>query len=89
MLIKYVHTNIIAKNWKKLADFYTKIFDCKTILPERKLSGDWLEKGTGVKNASLKGVYLLLSGHGESGPTLEIFQYNSYFDQKLPLRLCV
>jgi len=75
MSIKYVHTNIIAKNWKLLSDFYIKVFDCKPVPPERNLKGDWLEKGTCVKNASLQGVHLLLPGYDKGGPTLEIFQY--------------
>jgi len=73
--MKYVHTNIIAKNWKFLSDFYIKVFNCKPVPPERNLEGDWLEKGTGVKNASLQGVHLLLPGFEKDGPTLEIFQY--------------
>jgi len=43
--------------------------------PERKLSGDWLDQATGLSKAELEGVHLLLPGHGDSGPTLEIFSY--------------
>jgi len=43
--------------------------------PERKLSGEWLDRATGLSNAHLEGVHLLLPGHGENGPTLEIFTY--------------
>jgi predicted enzyme related to lactoylglutathione lyase len=74
--MKYVHTNIIARDWKLLADFYIKVFECKPVLPERDIKGDWLEKGTGVKNASLRGIHLLLPGFDNDGPTLEIFQYH-------------
>ncbi len=77
MPTKYVHTNIISKNWKSLADFYIKIFDCKTFLPETKLSGEFLDKGTGLNGASLKGTALLLPGYEKSGPTLEIFEYET------------
>jgi len=73
--MKYVHTNIIAKDWKRLADFYIKVFECKPVLPERDIKGDWLEKGTGIKNASLHGIHLLLPGYDDNGPALEIFQY--------------
>lgn len=73
--MKYAHTNIIAKDWRRLAEFYTKVFNCTFSPPERDLSGDWLDKGTGLKNASLKGCHLLLPGHGDQGPTLEIFTY--------------
>jgi predicted enzyme related to lactoylglutathione lyase len=30
--IKYVHTNIIAKNREKLAGFYIDVFNCKPVL---------------------------------------------------------
>jgi len=81
-MIRYAHTNIVSKNWKKLVEFYVDTFDCKIIPPVRKQSGEWLEKGTGVKNASLEGAHLLLPGHGENGPTLEIYQYGKVEDQE-------
>lgn len=74
-MIHYAHTNIITDNWKRLAEFYIKVFGCIPSGPERDLKGDWLSKGTGVENAEIKGIHLLLPGHGENGPTLEIFQY--------------
>jgi catechol 2,3-dioxygenase-like lactoylglutathione lyase family enzyme len=73
--MKYVHTNIISNNWRKLAQFYIDVFECIPVPPERKLSGKWLEKGTGLKGADLEGVHLRLPGYGDNGPTLEIFQY--------------
>jgi catechol 2,3-dioxygenase-like lactoylglutathione lyase family enzyme len=75
MKIKYGHTNIITKDWKRLADFYRIVFECIPVSPERNLKGEWLNKGTGIKNAQLQGIHLRLPGHGESGPTLEIYQY--------------
>jgi predicted enzyme related to lactoylglutathione lyase len=83
--LKYVHTNIIAKNWRLLSDFYIKVFECKPVPPERNLKGDWLENGTGVKNASLQGVHLLLPGFDKDGPTLEIFQYQENEDKPNPV----
>ena len=74
--MKYIHTNIISKNWKKLADFYIEVFKCVPLKPERDLHGEWLAKATGVPNAALKGIHLLLPGYGKEGPTIEIFQYN-------------
>jgi len=73
--MKYVHTNIVARDWKKLAAFYQAVFGCTVKPPERDLSGDWLDQATGLRQAALKGVHLLLPGHGEAGPTLEIFSY--------------
>ena len=79
--MKYVHTNIIARDWKLLTNFYINTFQCKLVPPIRKQSGKWLEDGTGLKNASLEGAHLLLPGHGEFGPTLEIYSYKNIDDQ--------
>ena len=73
--MRFAHTNIAAKNWKTLSDFYIHVFDCKIKPPQRKLSGAWLDRATGLRNAMLEGVHLLLPGHGDDGPTLEIFSY--------------
>jgi len=75
-MIKFAHTNIVANDWKKLSQFYQDVFDCETVYPDRDLRGDWIDNATALKNAHIKGVHLRLPGHGNSGPTLEIFQYN-------------
>ena len=69
--MRFAHTNIVCINWKELTDFYVKTFNCKILPPVRNQSGEWLDKGTGLKNAKLEGAHLLLPGYGESGPTLE------------------
>jgi predicted enzyme related to lactoylglutathione lyase len=73
---RYVHTNIVAHDWKRLARFYEEVFGCTVVPPERNLSGPWLEKATGVPGAQIEGIQLRLPGHGNEGPTLEIFQYS-------------
>jgi predicted enzyme related to lactoylglutathione lyase len=73
---RFVHTNLIAQDWKKLAQFYERVFGCTPVPPERNLAGQWLEDGTGVAGARTHGVHLRLPGYGAEGPTLEIFQYN-------------
>jgi hypothetical protein len=73
--MKYVHTNLFAKSWRLLSDFYIKVFDCEPLPPERDLKGEYLGKATGVKNAALREIHLLLPGFGKDGPSLEIFQY--------------
>ena len=80
MSIRYTHTNIISRDWKKLAAFYEKVFGCVPVPPLRDQNGEWLSKGTGVKNAHLQGMHLRLPGYGEAGPTLEIYQYDEVMD---------
>jgi predicted enzyme related to lactoylglutathione lyase len=75
MKVKFVHTNIVARDWKSLADFYVKVFGCKPKPPIRNLKGDWLDSATSIKGAAVHGVHLLLPGYGSDGPTLEIFEY--------------
>ena len=77
MKAKYVHTNLIADDWRSLADFYQKVFGCVPVPPERDLQGEKLEAGTGISGAHLRGVHLRLPGYGENGPTLEIFSYET------------
>lgn len=74
--MRYVHTNIISNDWKKLSKFYIEVFGCKLLPPARKQEGPWLEKGTGLPKAKLEGGHLLLPGWGANGPTLEIHQYS-------------
>ncbi len=79
--IKYVHTNLIAHDWKRLVDFYTHVFDCTLVPPERDLSGQWLDDATSVPHARIRGAHLRLPGYGDAGPTLEIFQYDSELEK--------
>ncbi len=83
MKATFVHVNLIARDWKGLARFYRETFGCVPVPPERHLSGKWLDEGTGVENAELKGVHLRLPGYDESGPTLEIFQYSEVIERPL------
>lgn len=77
MKIRYVHTNIIAKDWKKVSLFYQRVFGCRPVPPQRDLSGEWLDGLTGLQNAHIMGEHLALPGYSEHLPTLEIFSYDS------------
>jgi predicted enzyme related to lactoylglutathione lyase len=84
MKATYKHTNIIARDWNRLADFYEQVFGCVRVPPERHLGGEWLAKGTGVKNAQFSGVHLALPGCKAPGPTLEIYQYDQNQEKPSP-----
>lgn len=77
MATRYAHTNLIARDWKRLAGFYQDVFGCVPVPPERDLAGEWLDRATAVAGARITGMHLRLPGFGEDGPTLEIFQYES------------
>ncbi len=78
---RYAHTNLIARDWHALADFYQRVFGCVPVPPERDLSGPSMEAGTGLPGAHLRGMHLRLPGYGDTGPTLEIFNYTALEDR--------
>lgn len=75
--IRYAHTNLIAKDWHRLLDFYTRLFECVPVSSERDHHGPKFEALTNRPNARARGRHLRLPGHGDNGPTLEIFQYEN------------
>lgn len=79
-MIRYTHTNLIAKDAAKLIEFYQKALDCRSIGETRNLTGDWLDRLTGIPNAHLTGEHLALPGYEGHGPTLEIFTYDRVED---------
>ncbi len=72
---RYVHTNLIARDWRTLSLFYQNLFGCVPVPPERHYEGPDLERGTGVPGTELHGQHLRLPGYGDDGPTLEIYSY--------------
>jgi len=80
MQSRFAHVNLIAKDWRLLARFYQQVFGCVPVPPARELEGDLLERATGVQGAAIRGSHLRLPGHGEHGPTLEIFEYGHSLD---------
>jgi len=81
ILARYVHTNLIARDWRALAHFYQQVFGCEPVPPEREFKGAHLEAGTGIAGAELHGVHLRLPGYDADAPTLEIFSYNVLEDR--------
>ena len=83
--MRYAHTNIVARDWERLAAFYEAVFECTRVPPVRSQGGEWLEAGTGLPGARLEGVHLRLPGFGEQGPTLEIYSYASMAENLPPV----
>ena len=74
--IRYAHTNLVAKDWRKMADFYVRVFGCERVSSERDNSGPQCDALTALPGAHIRGQHLRLPGHGEGGPTLEVFQFD-------------
>jgi catechol 2,3-dioxygenase-like lactoylglutathione lyase family enzyme len=73
---KYVHTNLIARDWRVLVRFYVEVFGCEPVPPQRNAHGPWLDSATGLNGARLQGMHVRLPGGGRDGPTLEIYSYD-------------
>lgn len=72
---RYVHTNLIAQDWRRLARFYQEVFGCVPVPPERDFQGPAFDALTALPGARLQGMHLRLPGYGDAGPTLELFAY--------------
>lgn len=84
MNLRYVHTNLVARDWRALARFYTEVFGCEQVGPERDLDGATVAAGIGREGARLAGVHLRLPGFGADGPTLELYRYDPLTDTEPP-----
>lgn len=81
---RYVHTNLIARDWRQLSQFYVDVFGCSPVPPERHYRGGDLERGTGVQDSELHGIHLRLPGYSQQGPTLEIYTYTRLQESSRP-----
>lgn len=81
---RYLHTNLVARDWRELARFYQAVLGCEPASPEMAYSGQALEAGTGIEGAALTGIHLRLPGGGGDGPTLEICSFAEPADGPAP-----
>jgi catechol 2,3-dioxygenase-like lactoylglutathione lyase family enzyme len=73
---RFGHVNVTAHDWRRLVDFYTDVFGCTFVPPERDIRGPDLDAATRLHGAHVTGAHLRLPGHGDTGPTIEIFGYD-------------
>jgi catechol 2,3-dioxygenase-like lactoylglutathione lyase family enzyme len=74
---RFGHVNVTGADWRRLAAFYTDVFGCELVPPERDIRSPDLDRATGLTDGHLTGAHLRLPGHGPTGPTIEIFQYDA------------
>jgi catechol 2,3-dioxygenase-like lactoylglutathione lyase family enzyme len=74
---RFGHVNVTTDDWRRLATFYTDVFGCELVPPERDIRSADLDAATGLRDAHLTGAHLRLPGHGDTGPTIEIFTYDA------------
>ncbi len=82
--IRYAHTNLIASDWRCLCRFYEEIFACVPVSSERDHHGPHIDQLTAIPGARIFGRHLRLPGHGDNGPTIEIFQFEKNVDGPKP-----
>jgi glyoxylase I family protein len=59
-----------------MMDFYCEVFGCEPYSTERNNRGPDFDALTGITGGSVRGRHVRLPGHGDDGPTLEIFQFD-------------
>jgi len=78
MPVRFAHTNLVAQDLARVVSFYVDVFGCVRGVerlyetPEQSAA---LERGLGVPGLRVRGALLLLPGHGDHGPALEVMQY--------------
>ncbi len=80
------HTNIVSHDPDRLAAFYMEVFGFELSGPERNLSGDWIERGTGHPGARIRGLMLKLPQNDDTATKLEIFRFEG-LDPPTPARV--
>lgn len=83
-MIHYSHTNLIAKDVDNMIAFYRDVLGCRSFGQARDLSGEWVDRLTGIPGAHIFGEHLALPGFAEGGPTLEIFGYDTVIPHAAP-----
>ena len=83
-MIRYAHTNLIAKDVPLMIAFYRDVLGCRSIGQTRDLSGEWVDRLTGIPCAHIFGEHLALPGYDADGPTLEIFGYDAVISHTAP-----
>jgi catechol 2,3-dioxygenase-like lactoylglutathione lyase family enzyme len=81
MAARFGHVNIVARDWRALAAFYQEVFGLEPSGAERDISGEWVDRATGLTGAHITGRHYRLPG---GAATLEIFSYVEPKEQTEP-----
>ncbi len=74
--VRYAHTNLIARDWQAMVSFYCDVFGCVPVSSERDHHGPHIDTLTAMPGARIRGRHVRFPGHGDNGPTLEVFTYS-------------
>ena len=76
--MRFFNVNIIARDWRKLAQFYIDVFKCRPRFPESVCCVKDQGAAPYDEDTDVEGIYLYLPGKYNDPPTLEIFQYMEF-----------
>lgn len=65
---RFGHVNVTSHDWRRLAAFYTDLFGCEFVPPERDMRSGDLDAATGLREAHLTGAHLRLPAWSEAAP---------------------
>ena len=71
MATRYAHVNIIARDWRRLCEFYEKVFDCEPWSSERDHHGAHIDALTKMPGIRVQGRHLRVPGHGPNARPLK------------------
>ena len=72
--VRLAYIQLVASNWKRLRDFYCRVFDCQGVPPLPDLTAERLETP----------LYLRMPGHGPQGPLLGISENSNEAQSRQP-----
>lgn len=73
MHARYTQLSVAAKEWERLATFYTQVFGCTPVTVEHEYPEPVPDAETRAMGISQAGIHLRLPGYGTHGPILAIY----------------
>lgn len=80
--MKLAHINLVARDADRLAAFYQNVMHCTLLRSPRKLSGEMVSRGNGLKNSEIYSIWLAFDGI--EYPFLEIHQHGELLERAAP-----
>ncbi len=75
-LIRFLHVNIVSRDWNQLKNFYQAVFGCTPFGARRDYNDEWIANVVGIRDVRVEGRHVAVPGYSLGGPTLEIFTYS-------------
>jgi predicted enzyme related to lactoylglutathione lyase len=80
--MKLAHINLVARDAKALAAFYTTVMKCESLREPKMLSGEKVSRGNGISNSEIYTIWLTFPELER--PFLEIHEHKFTHDRDQP-----